>query len=369
MDLEKFDRLVENANTRLGNANIKVSIERANRRLYLRATFPPKPNSGKSAPWQQRLSIAQANPDGLKDAESTAKIISGQLDLGTFKWSDYIDPPNPVDRAGARTIGDWIEELERYYFSEKERTATTLETWNHEYLQPLGKLPDDGQLTEDWLRRKLFDLTEPNTRTRRRYALAFAKLADLAGLDHRLRDLVGNYSTKAVSPRSLPSDETIAEIYTTIDDPLWRWVFGTMAAYGIRNHEAFFLDFEDYPTAYVGRGKTDERFVKPLYPEWPDRWELRKIPAIDFHCKTHSQYGNRVTKAFEDLDLPFAPYNLRHSYARRGFEFGMSAFEAAWYMGHSHDLHCKIYRHWVERSSFDRSYQRLIDHPDRPLPP
>jgi hypothetical protein len=85
MDAEKFDRLLENTNTRLRNANIKVSIERVNHRLYLRATFPPKPDSGKAAPWQQRLSIAQANPDGLKLAESKAKTIGGQLDLETFE--------------------------------------------------------------------------------------------------------------------------------------------------------------------------------------------------------------------------------------------------------------------------------------------
>jgi hypothetical protein len=110
--------------------------------------------------------------------------------------------------------------------------------------------------------------------------------------------LIGDYSLKAVSPRSLPSDETIVKCYQLIADRSWQWVYRAMAAYGLRNHEAYFLDFEDYPIAYVNWGKTSERYIWPLYPEWAERWELADILRPACAQKTHSGYGNRISKGF-----------------------------------------------------------------------
>jgi hypothetical protein len=38
----------------------------------------------------------------------------------------------------------------------------------------------------------------------------------------------------------LPSDEVIVEWYDRIPNPTWRYVYGIMATYGLRNHEVFF---------------------------------------------------------------------------------------------------------------------------------
>jgi hypothetical protein len=38
-------------------------------------------------------------------------------------------------------------------------------------------------------------------------------------------------------------------------------------------------------------------------------------------------------------------------------------------LGHSVKIHTEIYRHWIDKDSFNRAYQRLISHPDRPLSP
>jgi hypothetical protein len=285
------------------------------------------------------------------------------LGKSQFNWSPYFNDSQP------ETIGDWIEKLHEQYFCEREENPTTLETWRHDYFLPLSRLPEGQPLTESCLKKSLFHWTKPNSRSRQRYALAYARIADLAGLAHDLRELAGDYSTNAVSPRSLPTDETIARFFDSIPDRYWRWIYGVMAAYGVRNHETYFLDFEDYPIAYIDRGKTSERYVWPLYPEWADLWNLRDIVRPECERKTHSGYGNRITQGFEKLDIPFAPYNLRHSWARRSFEFAMDATLAARMLGHSVKVHQEIYRHWIDRDSFDRAYQRLITHPDRPLPP
>ncbi len=49
-----------------------------------------------------------------------------------------------------------------------------------------------------------------------------------------------------------------------------------IACYGLRSHEVFRLDLEDFPVVRVTQGKTGARFVYPLYPEWAQRWELHK---------------------------------------------------------------------------------------------
>jgi integrase len=355
---------IDQINKRLKAARIGVAIEVRGDSLSLRATFPPKPGEI-GAPRQQRISLGVlANPEGLQFAESEAKVIGGLLAQGRFDWGCYLKSDRPSE-----TIAYWIEKLSDRYFSERERNPTTLETWYHEYLQPLSRLPKEESLSEEILRDTLFQWTQPNTRSRRRYALAYAKIADLAGLTHDLRHLIGDYSLRAISPRSLPSDQEIVQFYRSISDRSWKWIYGVMATYGLRNHEAYFLDFEDFPIAFVNRGKTSERYIWPLYPEWFDNWELINILRPSCEQKTHSGYGNRITKGFKRLQIPFSPYNLRHSWARRSFDFGMDVTLASKMLGHSVKIHTDIYRHWIDRDCFDRAYQRLISHPDRPLPP
>jgi integrase len=356
---------ITKANERLKAAKIGVAIELRNDRLCLRATLPPKP--GKAGdPHQQRISLGIfANFEGLKFAESEAKVIGGLLAQGRFDWERYLR----IDQSSAKTIAFWIERLKNQYFSERTQNSTSLETWNHEYLRPLSLLPKNAFLTEKCLQETLIEWTEPNSRSRRRYALAYAKIADLAGIKHSLRDLIGDYAFKAVSPRSLPSDKLIAENYELITDQAWQWIYGVMAAYGVRNHEAYFLDFEDYPIAHINRGKTSERYIWPLYPEWADQWGLIHISRPDCFGNTNSAYGNLISKGFRYLKIPFTPYNLRHCWARRSFDFGMDITMASKMLGHSTKIHTEIYRHWIDRDSFNRIYQQLITHPDRPLPP
>jgi integrase len=356
---------ITKANERLKAAKIGVAIELRNDRLCLRATLPPKPGEA-DGPHQQRISLGIfANFEGLKFAESEAKVIGGLLAQGRFDWERYLR----IDQSSAETIAFWIERLKDQYFSERQETPTTLETWNHEYFRPLSLLPKNNFLTEKCLKDTLIERTEPNSRSRRRYALAYTKIADLAGIKHSLRDLIGDYAFKAVSPRSLPSDKLIAQNYELITDQAWQWIYGAMAAYGVRNHEAYFLDFEDYPIAYINRGKTSERYIWPLYPEWADQWGLIHISRPDCSGNTNSAYGNLISKGFRYLKIPFTPYNLRHCWARRSFDFGMDITMASKMLGHSTKIHTEIYRHWIDRDSFNRIYQQLITHPDRPLPP
>ena len=72
-------------------------------------------------------------------------------------------------------------------------------------------------------------------------------LAKFAGFQTDFSALVGSYSPKRVAPRLLPSDEAIAVARLSITNEAWQWVFGVVACYGLRPHEAFHLNLSGFP--------------------------------------------------------------------------------------------------------------------------
>lgn len=357
-----FEEKLERINQRLRLGNIRLTIEKKGSLLYLRGIFPPK--QGDHSYSQQRLALkVGATPEGLKFAEAKAKEIGALLDLKQFTWGKYLTQKSEVV-----ALGDYLEKLKKDYFSTRTKSETSLNTWEHEYLKPLSRLPRNKRLTVEVLKEHILT-TEPDSRTRRRYALACAKLADLLGFDHDLRKLVGNYGIKSLSPRSLPDDLTIANLINNFENPSWRWVYGIMACYGVRNHEVFAIDLLDFPIAFINRGKTGERYVWALFPEWAEMWQLQKIILPKVNGRTNSELGNRVTKAFAKYKIPFSPYNLRHAWAVRSLEFGLDISLASAQMGHSVAVHSKIYHHWITKDVHQRAMNIILSNPNRPIPP
>ena len=50
------------------------------------------------------------------------------------------------------------------------------------------------------------------------------------------------YGLNKAGFRDLPTDELIERIWAKIPNKSWKFVFGLMATYGLRNHEVFFCD-------------------------------------------------------------------------------------------------------------------------------
>lgn len=346
---------ISQANGRLNAAGISISIEQMGDRLYLRGTLPPKPKSNKSHPHQQRISTKlSATPIGLKEAERRAREIGLKLMTGTFEWE--------ISQK-AELVGDLIEKFGRSLLAQ----GLSETSWKKEYRSPLLKIADEP-LDADRLLAVLLERTEPDTRTRRRWALAIANLLDFASIRNELRNHTGKYCLTAVSPRDLPTDDQIWKAWRSLIDvsPLWGNVFGLMATYGIRNHEAFFCDLYDAPLLWVSRGKTGERYVYPLYPEWG---ELVSGDRPNITRKDTQGYGGAVTQAFSRYSVSFTPYNLRHCWAVRAVECGLDPALAAAQMGHRLDVHNRVYQHWLKRSVHQRAFEMLRDNPNRPKPP
>ena len=363
-----FDQKLKNVNAGLKAAFIGLAIEKRRSKLCLRGIFPPSPNSKKTKPFQQRLHLGiPANDQGLKAAAAKAREISSQLLFNQFAWEDYLSTPNTTTSI---LIGDAIALFENYYFSQRERNEKSLLTWREDYLKPFRKLPSSQPLTTEILAATILE-SKPDSRQRKRLAMAYAALADKFHLDHNLRELKGSYSPNAVNPRNLPDEDVIARWGQgdLIRNPQWLWVYRMIACYGLRNHEVFFIDFSNYPICFVQKGKTNERYCYPLYPEWAEKWKLNEGNSPQCSGELNSDYGSRVTHAFYRYNVPFNPYDMRHCWARRAFEFSLDPGLAARSMGHSLAVHCNTYRHWIDENIYRQVYQKMIDQVDRPKPP
>lgn len=356
-----FSERLNRANGRLKAAKIRVRITAQGQSLYIRGTFPPPPGSPKDAPFQQRIALGlPANPRGVELAVAKAKEIGIALETDRFDWSVYRGQK-------AESVREWVN-LFRAQWEGGDLT------WKTDYQQPFNKLDMDAPLTIELLRQALEAVKnrKPNSRSQLRAYNAYRQLAEFSKLDFEvLRGLKGSYSATEVDPRTLPTDEAIARWRSQISDPGWRWIFGMIAAYGLRGHEVYKADLVDFPTIRIPPDtKTGARFVFPLFPEWAERWNLGERiwpPLRNIPSYTNGQLGTKTAKFFERM--PCEAYDLRHCFARRCFEFGYSPEFGAKLMGHAPEVHCRTYRRWIDEGVYWRIYQQGLKHGDRPQCP
>lgn len=359
---------IAQANGRLKAANVRVRLDQIGHKLYLQATLPPKPGSKGVAHYQQRIALGvNASPAGVSLAEKEARKVSALLDCKQFTWEPYL---NATHRVPSR-VSEWLTRFEL-----EVRPTVSEITWRTDYHDALVRLDPDAPLTLELLE-KAIDSTKPNSRTRKRVCQAFTRLANLAGLEGDFRAISGNYSASRVQRRSLPTDEAIANFYQQIPNPSWRWVYGAIATFGLRPHEAFFLDLEPLldgeEFVYVLEGDTYKRrsrLVWAYYPEWVKAFNLHQhcLPAVT--GRQNSDYGDRVTGYLRGkLKMPFLPYDLRHCWAVRALLFGLPDAIAAAQMGHSLSVHNQTYQRWITERDHQQVHQALKARSDRPLPP
>ncbi|MBD2491269.1 site-specific integrase [Aulosira sp. FACHB-615] len=365
-----IEQRIKEANGRLKNNYCGLTIEQIGGRLYIRGTLPPKALLGKNKPYQQRISAANANADGVKIAERLAKKISVQIDAKTFDWADYLDLELAEDK---KTIGELIVDFEKEYFLRRTKTFKTETTWNVEYVSVLKFLPQNDVLSIEILKDIIIQKSKPDTRSRKRFASTLTIFAKFAGLNADFSELSGNYSLSKRRPREIPSDKQIQDGFYLIQNDSWRWVYGIMSAYGLRNHEVFYVDLATLKPGKgitITDGKTGSRIVWPLHPEWFDVFELAfpKCPKIDLD-RPNRVIGETVTRYFRRANIPFSPYDLRHAWAIRSLEYGIDISLAAKQMGHSLEVHSRLYHSWIDEKAHQRAFDLALSKRDRPLPP
>ncbi len=362
-----FEARLGRLNQRLKAARLGLIIERRGQLLVLRGTLPPRPGSGRLHPYQQRLSLGlPPTTEGLKQAEQTAKVIAAQLIQKTFDWQDYLKWGRYRELAFAElSLAQQVEAFERWFFSQRGERAASRTTWHTAYAPYLRRVlalaeAHPSLSPSEAIYRALLS-TEPDSRSRQVCSTAlraFCQFLKLA-VPFELGETGMGYHHP--SPRDLPDDALIATWFERIPNPHWRFVYGLMAAYGLRNHEVFFCDLAQLrntpaagPTVQVlASTKTGEHEVWPFYPEWVDQFQLRSgsLPEVntDLRHTSLQRLGALVTRQFKRYKLPFSPYDLRHAWAVRTIHFGLSDTVAARMMGHSVAVHTRTYHRWLAR--------------------
>ncbi len=349
---------IEVVNQRLKAGKVGVKVEARGDRLSLRATLPPKPGTGKSKPYQQYIALGiYDNPAGLQRAEAEAKIVGGLLARGEFDWGRYLAL---YQESGDGGWTDWIAKLKEDYFAQKGDNPSTRFTWKNDYESAFKNLKGEVAITS-----LVFaaTMTPANSRSRKRTCEKLQLLAELAGLKVDLKPYVGNYGNSQTKPRNIPTDEQIIQVRSLFgNSPAWQWVYGVMAAYGLRPHEVFFCEISENLACRVLEGKTGERTCYPLHPEWAEQWRLWEAKKPRCNGATYRDYGKRVTVAFWRRDTPFDPYDLRHAYAiRASIVFNLPVASAAAWMGHSPSVYLRTYQRWISVKEHESLFNRIIE--------
>jgi len=271
-----------------------------------------------------------------------------------------------LGRISQLELAQKIEAFTEAFFDEPQRQinlAATKTTWECAYQPYLRKLEAIAQQTNLSLEEAIYatiNANEANARSRQVCCTALAAFANFLQLPlkQEFNELTGGYNNTYASIRNLPSDDLIAETWQKIPNPAWRFVYGMMATYGLRNHEVFFCDLFNLQPSHtnatirvLASTKTGEHEVWPFYPEWVETFQLRDVhlPKIqlDLSQTTLQRIGQRVTAQFRRYEVPFSPYDLRHAWAIRTIHFGLPDAIAAKMMGHSIAVHNRTYHQWI----------------------
>jgi integrase len=345
----------------LGKTNTgldRVQIRQKGDRLYLRATLPPKPGDG-DKPKQYELSTGYgAHSEGLRFAKAKALEIEGQLLREAFDWTPWLKgkqkPPE--------TVGEWLKRFEENYWESRERSLAKLSTWKTAFQYPFSRLDPDLPLTEELLKTEILKRV-PATKSREVFCTAYQSLAKFAGLNTNFRELGIGYKTQI--KRDLPTDEEIELMWESIKNPAWKWVFGMLAAYGLRPHEIFHLDCSELSTdpgwlKVLQETKTSERIILPLKADWRCRWQLWdvKMPNITVTGKNNTDLGRKITYGLNLQGLQITSYYLRDAYAVRASVIGIDPTIAAKFMGHGLKIHFDKYLNHINKRSFEDAYNR-----------
>ncbi|MEO1148888.1 MAG: site-specific integrase [Cyanobacteria bacterium J06638_22] len=380
-DFESIDQRIAQSNQRLRAAQLGLTIERRGTKLGVRGTLPPRPGSHRLNPHQQRIPLnLPLSPKGLKQAEQTVKIIAADLLQSSFDWSKYL----PVPGGGRLYQMDLEEKLtafEQHFLQsglnnglEPGHVASVKTTWEKAYAPYLRKLraiaQDRPNLSLSETIYLTVQQTRANSRSRQICCTAMKALAEFLGVELPvdLKQYWGNYGTARTQIRNLPSDEVILAAYEQIPNPAWRFVFGMMATYGLRNHEVFFCDYaalqagkENPVIDVLETTKTGFHQVWPFPPQWVEQFNLQNVylPNIntDLEQTTLQRIGQQVSLQFRRYNLPFAPYDLRHAWAVRTIHIGIPDTVAAKMMGHSVAIHNRTYHRWMTQ----RDQQQAVE--------
>lgn len=355
---------IDAANQRLKNALFPVNIRQRGNKLTLRATLPPKPNSSREQPYQQAITLGlPANTMGIQQAEIEAVKVGTQLITGDFSWKPYVSKGSNSEPLHSL--------LKRFEVFHRSKNKISDHTWKKHYLYYYDKLPQDEPLVVTAIMPLILEKKE-HTRARQQICRQMQKLCDFAQIKANLLDYQGSYNSSTSVQRDVPLDEEIITGYRKMRSPQWRWVYGMMATYGLRDHECWLCEFNADGDLQVIDGKTGPRLIQlPLYEEWVDDWALRSMcrPQLDENLG-RDYLTAQCSQAFRRAKIGFPPYTLRYAYGHRGtISFGYEVPIMSLQMGHSTAVHRRTYQRFINAALVKKKVAEMKARPNLPRPP
>jgi len=296
-----------------------------------------------------------------------------QLELNQFDWINWIGNPYKKQLKDSFEFSNRLNQFEEFFFKENKSdflTSTRKTTWRSSYKPYMKRILNIYNDYENEALEKIFQKTlesyREGSRSRKQCATSLSVLAKFLEIklpeDWKLNSR--GYGLNKAGFRDLPKDELIEKLWETIPNKSWKFVFGLMATYGLRNHEVFFCDlssltnFGDKIIRVLPSTKTGEHQVWPFHPEWVEKFELLKLgenpellPNVnrDLKITTLQNIGKKITDQFRRYSLQIKPYDLRHAWAVRTIFYDLPDTVAARMMGHSVSLHTQTYHHWITK--------------------
>ena len=371
---------INNVNDKFATQGSKLKIEKRGEKLNIRGSLPSKEDKNNFK--IQRISLGlKADISGLEEAKKKLQLINLQLELNQFDWINWKSKLNKKAIKNNFEFPTRLSQFEEFFFQERKSeylSSTRKTTWSSSYKPYLKRILHiyNAYSNEDLenIFQKTLESYKEGSRSRKQCATSLSVLARFLEikLPENWKSNSKGYGLKKAGFRDLPTDEAIERLWDEIPNKSWKFVFGLMATYGLRNHEVFFCDlsslttFGDKIIRVLSTTKTGEHQVWPFHPEWVSLFELDNItdtsdllPSIktDLQDTTLQHIGRRVSEQFRRYKISFTPYDLRHAWAVRTILIGLPNTVAAKMMGHSVSIHTKTYHHWITR----RDQQIAVD--------
>ncbi len=363
---------INNINDKFAVEGSKLRIEKRGDKLNIRGSLPSKKNKNNFI--VQRISLGlKADFKGLEEAKKKLQLISLQLELNQFNWINWVKYSAKNEFKDKLKFSTRLDDFEEYFFKEIKNeylTSTRKTTWRSSYKPYLNRMKSIFNDSNTENLNNIFITTlktyKEGSRSRKQCATSLSVLAKY--LEHKLPEdwklMAKGYGLNKASFRDLPTDHEIEDLWKKIPNKSWKYVYGLMATYGLRNHEVFFCDLSsltidgDKIIRVLPTTKTGEHQVWPFHPKWVDKFELYKLgkdpellPSInkDLRVTTLQNIGKKITDQFKRYSLKIKPYDLRHAWAVRTIFYDLPDTVAARMMGHSVSLHTQTYHHWITK--------------------
>jgi integrase len=411
-------RLVDEANARLsqiGRTGKRAKIVAKKSSLSLQFSFKDGVSSSQKNPGLGGLLLSYK---GIQEAERIAELVTSQLVAGTFTWDWYNDLIGKDTTQATRvlTCKEMLEEYKKYYFKQRKDNKTVEASWYKECRQIEEVFANSDNPLSLSLIRQVVDLTENNTAARTQSLnglVSFLKYFDNDDYKAVIKQYKENNKPKS-KKRNVPSQRRIIEVYRDGFTPhpstpkailhrypQWQFLYGLLATYGLRVHEAWNIANWDSPVTLrngdwvtVGIGedndisvqrqagdivipaildpknsehilcvkhdtKTGYRMAMPISPEghdWVEEFNLIQpfnLPDIKNPLSKRGDSkcfyicSNDTSKWFARHEYGFTPHDLRHAYNHRGHQLGYNPKTLADSLGHSMQMNGSNYLRYM----------------------